>query len=95
MERVLVGYVTEIEKKEIMALYERKNALEELLLMLNNNKLDEIDNEDLYERVSKDIEITKMSYNQWWRDMSSKYKWKSIANKKWSIDFNTNEIAII
>ena len=89
-----VGMVTEQEKNEIKALFERKNALNELLMTLSNPEMSEQAKNDLYERIVGDISRTKASFDKWWSDMSNKYQWKSVKNANWNIDFETNEISL-
>lgn len=87
--RKLVGTVTEDEKNEIQALFERRNGLFELA------KIVTADNETLYEKLVRDMGETGVNFQSWWDRMSYKYKWESAENGKWEIDFNTNEICLI
>ena len=82
----LVGKVTEEEKKEIQALFERRNGLNELakVITINGNAL--------YEKLVKDLGETSMKYQDWWNRMAEKYAWESLENGNWEIDFNTNDI---
>lgn len=82
----LVGKVTEEEKKEIQALFERRNGLNELakVITINDNAL--------YEKLVKDLGETSMKYQDWWNRMAEKYAWESLENGNWEIDFNTNDI---
>ena len=52
----IIGKVTEDEKKEIEAIFERKNALYELAKILD------ADNEALYEKLVKDLAVTNAKY---------------------------------
>ncbi|MBO5878848.1 MAG: CXXX repeat peptide modification system protein [Alistipes sp.] len=85
----IIGKVTEDEKKEIEAIFERKNALYELAKILD------ADNEALYEKLVKDLAVTNAKYQTWWDDMADKYKWESIENGRWEINFRTCEIILI
>jgi len=82
----LVGQVTEEEKNEIQALFERKNGLVELSKILT------VDNAAMYEKLVKDMGETGTRFQKWWDDMSAKYSWESSLNGNWEINFQTNEI---
>lgn len=92
MQKEKVGMVTEREKKEILRLYERKNALKELYVTLSSPYLTEEEKKALYERIIEDMQETSSQYNEWWREMPKKYRWKSMENGRWTINFETNEI---
>lgn len=82
----LVGKVTEEEKNQIQALFERRNGLAEL------SKIMSADNDDLYEKIVKDMGLTTAKFQKWWDDMAAKYQWESIEKGKWEIDFGTCEV---
>lgn len=84
-----IGQVTEEEKTEIQNLFERRNGLNELA------KIVTADNDDLYERLVKDIGETSTKFQKWWDDMSNKYQWKSSPNGHWEIDFESNIIYLV
>lgn len=86
MEKKVVGRVTAEEKEEILSLFERRNGLEELAKILTPS------NEELYEKLVKDIGETKIKFQQWWNCMSEKYEWESLPNGNWEINFDTCEI---
>lgn len=88
MERKLVGQVSPEERNEIQRLFERKNGLEELAIIVAND-------DDLYEKVVRDMGKTKMELQAWWNRMSLIYHWESAENGQWEIDFNTCEISLI
>lgn len=85
----IVGKVTEDEKKEIEAIFERKNGLHELVKILK------ADDTELYEKLVKDLGVTNMKFQAWWDDMATKYKWESIENGRWEINFKTCEIILV
>jgi len=85
----LVGQVSEEEKNEIHALFERKNGLAELSKILT------VDNIALYEKLVKDIGETNTRFQKWWDDMSAKYNWESSPNANWEINFQSNEIFLV
>ncbi len=84
-----VGQVTQEEKNEIQALFERRNGLNELAKILT------ADNVDLYERLVKDMGETSTKFQDWWNRMSQKYNWISSDNGNWQIDFETCEIFLV
>ena len=84
--RKIIGHVTEKEKNEIQALFERRNGLNELAQILTP------DNTELYEKLVKDMGKTGTEFQNWWDAMSQKYQWKSSPNGHWVIDFDTCNI---
>ena len=85
----VVGQVSELEKREIQILFERRNGLNELAKILT------ADNTELYERLIKDLGETSIKFQKWWNQMSEKYQWGSIDGGNWEIDFDTCEIYLI
>ena len=85
----VVGRVSEEEKNEIMHLFERRNGLNELAKILSP------DNEELYEKLVKDLGETSTKLHQWWDRMVAKYQWESVPNGTWEINFDTNEIILV
>lgn len=86
MKKKKVGYVTDVEKNEILRLFERRNGLNELARIISPT------NDEMYERLVKDLGETSTKFQQWWDNMFIKYQWESIEDGQWEIDFNTNEI---
>ena len=70
VEKKLVGKVTPEQKDEIQALFERRNSLKELFLIVPK------DNQDLYERVVADMAQTQKKFDQWWSDRAAEYQWE-------------------
>ena len=56
----LIGNVTPEEKEEILHLYERRNGLNELA------KIVTADNDELYEKLVKDLGETGSRFQTWW-----------------------------
>ncbi len=77
-----IGYVTPEERDEIQSLYERRNGLYELAKILT------ADNVSLYEKLVKDMGETSVKFQNWWDSMGRKYRWESVDNGNWEIDFN-------
>ena len=85
----VVGQVSELEKRQIQILFERRNGLNDLAKILT------ADNTELYERLIKDLGETSIKFQKWWNQMSEKYQWESIDGGNWEIDFDTCEIYLI
>lgn len=84
-----VGRVTEEERNEIQALFERRNGLNELAKILKP------DNNELYERLVKDMGETGTRFQNWWDTMARKYQWESVEGGNWQINFDTCEIILV
>jgi len=89
MAKKLVGQVTHDEKNEIQMLFERRNGLNELAKILTS------DNDELYERLVKDMGETSAKFQNWWDTMAQKYNWESAPDGNWEINFETCEIYLI
>lgn len=84
--RKLVGQVTPEERNEIQTLFERRNGLNELAKILT------ADNNELYEKLVKDLGETNTKYQGWWNRMANKYQWESTNDGNWEINFDTCEV---
>lgn len=85
----IISRVTEEEKNEIQALFERRNGLNELFQILT------IENEALYEKLVKDLGETGAKFQDWWDRMGEKYNWESVEGGNWEINFETCEIYLV
>ena len=85
----IIGRVTEEEKNEIQALFERRNGLNELSQILT------VENEALYEKLVKDLGETGAKFLNWWNRMGEKYNWESAEGGNWEIDFETCNIYLV
>ena len=83
-----VGQVTNEEKDEILALFERRNGLNELAKIINNDPT-------LYEKIVADLGTTSTKFQSWWDKMAAQYQWEGTENGHWEIDFNNNEIYLV
>lgn len=83
----IIGQVTESERDEIQALFERKNGLIELAKILTSDS-------PIYEKLVSDMGATSTRFQEWWDKMGIKYNWPSTPNGKWSINFETCEISL-
>ena len=86
MVKKQVGRVTSEERDEIRTLFERRNGLNELA------KIVTADNDELYEKLVKDLGETGSRFQQWWDRMSGKYQWEGIDVGHWEINFDTSDI---
>ncbi len=84
-----IATVSEQERDEIQALFERRNGLNELARILTP------ENDELYERLVKDMGATNTRFEEWWNSMSEKYSWESAENGHWEIDFNNCNIYLV
>ena len=89
MTKKLVGQVTSEEKDEIQRLFERRNGLNELAMILTPDK------EELYEKLVKEMGETGVRFQQWWNTTSQKYNWEMTENGNWEINFETCEIFLV
>lgn len=89
MVKTKIGQVTPEERDEIQALFERRNGLNELA------KIVTADNDELYEKLVKDLGVTGTKFQQWWDGMSAKYEWESTEGGNWEIDFDTCDIYLV
>ena len=85
----LIGKVTPEERNEIQTLFERRNGLNELANILTS------DNEELYDKLVKDLGDTGIKFQNWWDRMAEKYQWESAENSSWEINFDTCEIYLV
>lgn len=84
-----IGCVTAEERDEILALFERRNGLNELAKILTP------DNVELYERLIKDMGQTGRRFQDWWDTMADKYQWEGTEAGHWEINFNDCKIYLV
>lgn len=87
--RKIVGTVTPEERAEIQALFERRNGLQELAKILTP------DNQELYEKLVKDMGETSTKFQHWWDEKAKQYGWESHPKGNWEINFQTCEITLV
>ena len=90
----VVGRVTQAERDEIQALFERKNGLLELIRSLAASGGGMLDNPVFYEKVVADLGRTTTKSQQWWDAKSKAYGWPGKPGWRWSIDFDTCRIVL-
>lgn len=79
----IVGKVTEEEKEEILELFEKRIALENLINVID------VSNENMYNKLVSDYGKIMVKFNDWWNNNKIKYDWKDESLR---INFETNEI---
>lgn len=84
-----VGQVSPEERDEIQALFERKNGLAELA------KIVSADNNELYEKLVKDMGETSSKFQLWWDEKAKHYGWESHPKGNWEINFLSCEITLV
>lgn len=84
-----VGQVTIEERDEIQKLFERRNGLNELAKILSP------DNDELYQKLVKDMGETSTKFQDWWNRMGEKYRWEFAENGNWEINFDTCKIFLV
>jgi len=87
--KMRVGQVNAEERDEMKALFERKNALVELIKTLADAAPM---NETLYEKVIADLGKVTTRSSQWWASMSRNNQWESAPDGSWEIDFDDGSI---
>ena len=92
MNREIVGTVTEEEKNEILVLFERKLGIEELAFTLESDLLPPDKKNGMQDKMIAELGRVKINLQAWWDRMYEKYKWKSVDDYRWNIDFQTCEI---
>ena len=85
----VVGRVTPEERDEIQILFERKNGLTELA------KIVTADNDELYEKLIKDMGETGTKFQKWWDVKAKQYGWESHPKGHWEINFQNGEITLV
>lgn len=91
----LVGVVNEEEKNELRTAFERKLALNDLEIALNDIELSEVEEKRLIEKIKNDIICNNELIENWWKSGYNKYNWESKYDGTWTIDFETNEIFLV
>lgn len=83
-----VGTVNEEERNDILNLFEKRVALKNLGIIIS-----QMDEESCI-RFQKDSEEAAQEFNQWWGNMSQKYKFEKDNSGYWSIDFETGQVVL-
>jgi CXXX repeat modification system protein len=89
-----LGYITVIEKEEILLIFERKCALKELINALDSQSYSDKEKEKLSIKILSDLEDNKTVFESWISNISKKYNWKIGNGVQWRMDFDTSKISI-
>lgn len=89
-----IGKVTYKERDEILALFERKNGLLELVRSLAETDNDLLKNGYFYEQVVADLGKTSTRHEEWWNKRAEQYRWERLEGHCWEIDFETCRIFV-
>lgn len=87
-----IGTVTEEEKNEMMALYERKMGLEELPSSLESIVISAETKKIVQEKIIIESQKIKIEVQEWWNKMYKKYRWRKEEGRDWHINFETGEV---
>ncbi len=83
MENKVVWNLTNEECDEIQDLFEKKNAYENLI------KIIDVNNNIMYEKLILDYSRILSDFNNWWNYYSQKYKWEG---QNWIVDFENKQV---
>ncbi len=83
MERKIIWQLTDEECKGIEDLFEKKNAYENLM------KIVDADNEKIYQKLISEYTKVLSDFKNWWNYYSKKYNWEG---KNWFVDFENKQI---
>ncbi|MGF0034297.1 CXXX repeat peptide modification system protein [Bariatricus sp. SGI.154] len=79
-----LGKIEEKECKEGLKLLEKKNALHNLQMILEEN--------ELFKRCQKEYEMVIQNYNQWWEIIIDKYYGTCSEGENFMVDFAKGEL---
>ena len=85
----IVGKITVEERNEIQMLFEHRNGLDEIAMIVSKEQ------GALYDKLVKDKEETNIRFQNWWEEKALKYQWESTKGGKWKIDFKTCDVYLI
>lgn len=85
----IVGKITVEERNEIQMLFEHRNGLDEIAMIVSKEE------GALYEKLVKDKKETNIKFQNWWEEKARKYQWEFNEGGKWKIDFKTCDVYLI
>lgn len=92
MSSELVGKVTQEERDEILAIFERKIGIQELLGCVDGEFVPLEKRDAFMDKMITEAGKNQIKVDQWWDTMLHKYGWKTEEGKSLHIDFGTCEI---
>ncbi|GAA0125966.1 hypothetical protein UT300019_18680 [Clostridium sp. CTA-19] len=95
-----IGIVNEFEKNELLRMYEKRLAIEELSYSINDITINDCNLDvnsliKIKEKMEKDYYKNEEMMEKWWKITSEKYNWENNKDKKWSLNFETNIVSLI
>lgn len=88
-KNIVIAILDEEDQKELEIYRERKNSLEELKLILNNNT-----RKDLLNRVKEDIKVMDVTISKWLSKIKNEYNITIENREDVYIDIYTGEIIL-
>jgi CXXX repeat modification system protein len=88
-EKIILNRISYAETTEIRHLFERRNSLTELLLIVSP------EDTDLLFQITDDLNKTKTDYQNWWNLKSKEYEWVQEANQHLEINFDTGDVLLV
>ncbi len=82
----MIGMIEPAEKAELNDIYEKRQALQNLLLIIEKS-----DTPSLFEQVENEIRELAGVYDQWWDKIDRKYGWEK---GQVIINFATGEVSM-
>jgi|GEM_PF-4400466 len=90
MELKYLATITEEEKREMLLLEERIDALNELYMGFDNLNIE--DTETLLERMRKKADDTELAISKWWKAIEEKYNLENSPKGRWTLNYDNNEV---
>lgn len=87
-------YVSIDKAQEIQILYERKQALEDLCLVLSEGKSFIEDNNGIYDKLISDSTLCLGKINKFWSEIENSGKIKADDGQQYHLDFATGKIMV-
>lgn len=89
----LLGKVTQEERQQIMDIYHRKTALQELLLIINTQKT--LNDDGLSDNLLIDLTNSNKEMAEWWTATAQFYDWTYAPTDSWQINFEDCSVYLI
>ena len=88
---IVLGKVLKSECDELRTIYQRKRALQELILTLSSEP-ENNESDQFYEKLIKDLMTTGQKMSDWWIKTAYHYGWQYTEQDSWRINFDTCEV---
>lgn len=79
--------ITEEEKQEVRSLFNRKNAIRELLDSSYNNQ-------GLFDKLTGEFVEVSTNFQNWFKKFEEKYQAVGAPGHFWSVDFDNNTVTL-